>query len=330
MDSELLPEGTMAAEAASPAPGATPDDAVATPPASDGHGEIEDEPIAAGPEEGPYAEGMWRTLRWYVHWLMVVFHHPEDLPTQQIDRRTLRLIRNWLRGVEGLARRLLVLAAAGFEIGKLPALRPRNGARPQTTKPADGKRRCSFRVLNWDDVCRQPPPLAAPMPFAEFVSRPPPGPPKPRRPAKRKSRYHPEYNPHYRDEFDPPPPPRLYRRPPGPRPKKIDNNPWTIFPPEPEVDDGKRWPGLPYARRIEALRWLVWEPEKAVRRLALRIARQRDGWEKLALIRDPERGKIAPPAWDNWFDVHCEAKSACLEKWKQAYAAREAASADTS
>ena len=63
MDSELLLDGTMAAEAASPAPGATPHDAVATPPASDGHGEIEDEPIAAGPEEGPYAEGMWRTLR---------------------------------------------------------------------------------------------------------------------------------------------------------------------------------------------------------------------------------------------------------------------------
>jgi hypothetical protein len=331
MSSDLvfLERDATAEDAASAPAGETwiaqPD--VAATPAHANEDDFEDDPIAAGPADGPFAEGLWLSLRWWVHQLMVVFNHPEDLQGKQLDRRGVRLMARWLRGIEGLARKLLIVAAASFEIGDLPALRSRTHGQPKATVTADGavasrdgKRRCSFRALDWGSVCgrtrpQKPGPLAAP-PAPE-------APPVPRRIGKRKSRYHPDYNPHYRGEFDPPPPPRLPQpsRAGQKRPKKIDDNPWKIFPPDPPPpDDGKRWPGLPYARRIEALRWLVYEPEKAVRRLAIRIARRRDGWEQLALIRQPARGKIAPPAWTHWFDAHLDAKDASMERWKQAHA----------
>jgi hypothetical protein len=295
-----------------------PPDIAADPPARDHiDGDDEDEPIAAGPADGPFAEGLWWSLRWWVHQMMMVFHHPEDLPGQQLDRNGVRLMARWLRGIEGLARRLLVEAAANFEVGKLPKLRASKGGLRKTEKPTGGKRRCCFHALNWRNVCggtrdpeKRPPPTPAPKP-----------PTLPRTRKKPLSRFHPDYNPHYRGEFDPPPPSRLHPRPSRAgqgRPKKIDDNPWKIFPPDPPPpDDGRRWPALPYARRIEALRWLVYEPERAVRRLALRIARRRDGWAQLALIRDPVRGKTEPPAWRDWFNAHLDAKEACLERWKQ-------------
>jgi hypothetical protein len=280
----------------------------------------QDSDIAAGPSEGPFAEGLWWKLRWWVMQLMIVFVHPEDLQGRQLKRREVRLLANWLRGVEGLARRLLIAAAATFDVGVLPKPRARKDvARTADRKPpaSDGKRLCSFRALDWRDVCYQPAPFAPPAPFAAFASRAPRSAPKtPPRPPK--SRFHPDYNPHYRDEFDPPPPPRLSKPRPGPRPKKVDNNPWKIFPPEPEVDDGRRWPGLPYARRIEALRSLVLEPERFVRRVALRIARRRDGWAQLTLMRDPRRGKIEPPAWNDWYDAFLDAHEACSLRWRQA------------
>lgn len=280
-------------------------------------GDAGEEAIAAGPAEGPFAEGAWRALRWWVLQLTVVFDLPERLALRWIARREVSLLAIWLRGIEGLARRLLVATAAGIVVERPPESRPGKAGVRTARLAADKPRRRCFRALDWRAFDRRPAVRGEPAPRRPAATGP-------RRVGKRLSRYHPAYNPVDRGAFDPPPRRPCPRRSRAgrSRPGRIADNPWRIFPPDaPSLDDGGRWPALPYARRIEALRWLVYRPEQAARRLALRIARHRDGWEKLALIRDPARGKTEPPAWRDWFRAHLDAREACLARWKQAYAA---------
>ena len=100
--------------------------------------EVEIEPeIAERPEAGPCWVGLWALARHWVE-LCVLMFAPPTVASPGLSRRLALRCGKWLWSIEGLVRRLIVAAALAFDAAALPALKARAGSSAASRRGAPG------------------------------------------------------------------------------------------------------------------------------------------------------------------------------------------------
>jgi hypothetical protein len=92
----------------------------------------------------PYRRGLWAEAYEWVSWLLSIFGDLNELRIKGVNRRRGLKLSNWLWGMEGAVRRLILAAALAMDPKNIkdPKTRPAAGARPHNID-----RRPVFRVF---------------------------------------------------------------------------------------------------------------------------------------------------------------------------------------
>jgi hypothetical protein len=128
-------------------------------------------------EAKPYGEGLWKDVRFWFDAILAVFGDLKELMHVGLTRSLAVKLCNWLWGVEGAVRRLIIAEALKRDPASPADVRTKTDAAPATR--ASRKRRPSFRVRDCPTVSgrlrqSRPPGLSAhPLPsrFAAFDRR---------------------------------------------------------------------------------------------------------------------------------------------------------------
>lgn len=91
----------------------------------------DEDPMADGPATGPFARGLWRDVRWWLHHALNVFGAFEELTTTGLNRALGRRLAIWLYTIECTVRRLIL--AAAFALGVAPIAARASAPRVSTT-----------------------------------------------------------------------------------------------------------------------------------------------------------------------------------------------------
>jgi hypothetical protein len=98
-------------------------------------------------EAKPYGEGLWKDVRFWFDAILAVFGDLKELMHVGLTRSLAVKLCNWLWGVEGAVRRLIIAEALKRDPGSPADVRTKTDAAPATR--ASRKRRPSFRIFGF-------------------------------------------------------------------------------------------------------------------------------------------------------------------------------------
>jgi hypothetical protein len=113
--------------------------------------DIVHEPMAEGPESGPFAEGAWRHARIWVLNALNFADSLSELAVTGLTRRMGLRLSGWLYMIEGTVRRLILATALGLKLAPVTSAAGKSASKPvapATASPSDPATwRAAFRVF---------------------------------------------------------------------------------------------------------------------------------------------------------------------------------------
>lgn len=98
---------------------------------------IDDGDMADGPTSGPFARGLWRDARWWLHQALTVFGTLEEIASEGLNRKLGRHLASWLFTIEATVRRLILAAALALGLGPIASTINRNRRGKAKLTPRD-------------------------------------------------------------------------------------------------------------------------------------------------------------------------------------------------